>query len=117
MRAIYAGAESVIVATEAGSTTAAGRLIQILDSVETTSRSTNPNTSLADIFNEELALSVLEVFFLKILTGKEFGSYRSFRLDTMYSFSSGIARLRPANCGHYSRSWTRKVQSGIGGNK
>ncbi|CAN9275395.1 unnamed protein product [Alternaria sp. RS040] len=63
MRAIYAGAESVIVATEAGSTTAAGRLIQILDSVETTSRSTNPNTSLADILNEELALSVLEVFF------------------------------------------------------
>ena len=63
MRAIYAGAESVIVATETGFTTSAGRIIQILDAVETTSRSTNPDTSLADILKDELALWVLESFF------------------------------------------------------
>jgi hypothetical protein len=63
MRAIYAGAHSVIVATETGTTIAADRIVQILDSVETTSYPTNPAISFADISKDEVALSVLEAFF------------------------------------------------------
>ena len=63
MRAIYAGAHSVIVATETGTTIAADRIVQILDSVETTSYPTNPAISFGDISKDEVALSVLESFF------------------------------------------------------
>ncbi|CAN9215725.1 unnamed protein product [Alternaria alternata] len=63
MRAIYAGAQSIIVATESGATIAAERIIQILDSIETTSCPSSPATSFADILNDEQALSVLEAFF------------------------------------------------------
>lgn len=63
MRAIYSGAQSIIVATETGATIAGDRIIQILDSVETASYSTSPATSFADILNDELALSALEAFF------------------------------------------------------
>jgi hypothetical protein len=63
MRAIYSGAQSIIVATETGATTAADRINQILDSIETASYPTDPATSFADILNDELALSALEAFF------------------------------------------------------
>ena len=62
MRAIYAGAQSIIVATEIGATTAADRIIQILDCVEPTSYPTSPISGSADILDDELALSVLEAF-------------------------------------------------------
>lgn len=62
MRAIYAGAHSIIVATEIGATTAADRIIKILDCVEPTSYPTSPTSGSAGILNDELALSVLEAF-------------------------------------------------------
>jgi hypothetical protein len=63
MRAIYAGAQSIIVATKTGATTAADPIIQILDSVEITSSQASPATSFANMLNDGLALWVLEAFF------------------------------------------------------
>ena len=62
MRAIYAGAQSILVATETGATTAADRIVQILDVVEPTSYPSSLTSSFADILNDQLALSALEAF-------------------------------------------------------
>jgi hypothetical protein len=62
MRAIYAGAQSIIVATETGAMNSADRIVQILDSVDPISYRTSLASGLADMLNDEVALSVLEAF-------------------------------------------------------
>ena len=69
MRAIYSGAQSIIVATETGASTAADRIIQILDSVGKASYPISHATIVADTsyaadtLNDELTFSALEAFF------------------------------------------------------
>ncbi|RYN16358.1 hypothetical protein AA0115_g12413 [Alternaria tenuissima] len=69
MRAIYSGAQSIIVATETGASTAADRLIQILGSVGKISHPISDATIAADTsfaadtLNDELTFSALEAFF------------------------------------------------------
>ncbi|CAN9283758.1 unnamed protein product [Alternaria alternata] len=69
MRAICSGAQSIIVATETGASTAADRIIQILDSVGKASYPISHATIVADTsyaadtLNDELTFSALEAFF------------------------------------------------------